>query len=631
MRDFNKAIAFIFVLVVFANCMFPIRSETRTQTGAVISNTPWITAATNLVVTNKTLNYNQSFNDDDFQFYVKNYTFPIAGALVSLYYSSNLTLYSNKTTVGDGSTIFYNVPRSTYIWNVTLASYPGIFRTGIMVSHGPEAFATVRIGNLDWSNNDDDLNASVVDIEGKTAKGLNFSIVFRDNVSVWSQVVLGTSGIAYFSEIPKGNYTWKVTVMTGTYAGYVIQQANFVSDGTSILVHDIVAPLVEGAQYYGLEVFTYYETSLTPVSGALVNVTYRNGTEIDYRYTPTNGTVRFLTLPVAFVNWTVTLDAKLLENHWYNLTSASTDIRKPVITSPGDREFLYGTKNSTITWTVADENPKTLKIYVNSALNKTVGWASSPFNCTFNVTGYALGRYSVQLVADDKNSNEAKDTINLRIYENITPVIVGPSDVEYYFNETGHSIRWNITEAHMDMYMVIRNGTALTNGSLQSEKPYVLVSVDGLSIGTYVYSCRVNDTSGNFAIDNVTVSVKRYEIPPEFLYTPPTVYYSLGDMNIIRNWTVQDKFKLSYNITVDAVLVVSDLWRSENITFDFSGLSQGQHLVVLTVADLGGNMASSQVIVIVYPPLIVEAMIVGAFAAGGIVVVALVVWFVKYR
>jgi hypothetical protein len=102
-------------------------------------------------------------------------------------------------------------------------------------------------------------------------------------------------------------------------------------------------------------------------------------------------------------------------------------------------------------------------------------------------------------------------------------------------------------------------------------------------------------------------------------------------MNIIRNWTVQDKFKLSYNITVDAVLVVSDLWRSENITFDFSGLSQGQHLVVLTVADLGGNMASSQVIVIVYPPLIVEAMIVGAFAAGGIVVVALVVWFVKYR
>jgi len=631
MRDFNKAIALTLILVVFASYTVPIGFESSTQTGPVASNTPWTTAATNLVVTNRTINYNQSFNDDDFLFYVKNYTLPIAGARVSLYNATDLTLYSNKTTVGDGSATFYNVPRSTYRWNVTLPLFPSIFKTGIMVSNGPEAFATVRIGNLDWQNDDDDLNASVVDIEGNPAKGLNFSIVFRDNSSAWSQVVLGTSGTAYFSEIPKGNYTWKVAVMSGTYAGTVLQQANFTSDGTAILVHNIIAPLFVGANYYGLEVFTYYETSESPIAGSLVNVTYRNGTVIDYKYTPANGTVRFLELPVAFVNWTVTLDGKLLGSYSYNLTSVSADIRDPVITSPGDKEFLYETENVTITWTVADENPQTLKIYVDSVLNKTITWSTSPYNCTLNVTGYALGRYSVQLVAIDKNSNEARDTINLRIYENVTPVIVGPSDIEYVFNETGHSIRWNITESHMDKYMVSRDGTSVANGSLTADQPYVHVSVDGLSIGTYVYSCWVNDTSGNSAIDNVTVQVKRDDVPPVFVYSPPTIYYSVGDINIVRNWTATDQFKFTYNITIDGVLIVSEKWTSESISFDFSGLPEGRYSVVLTVVDLGGNAVASEVVVIVSAALIVNAMIVAAVATGGVIVLGLVLWFVKYR
>jgi hypothetical protein len=386
-----------------------------------------------------------------------------------------------------------------------------------------------------------------------------------------------------------------------------------------------------GAQYYGLEVFTYYETSVTPVAGALVNVTYRNGTVIDYGYTPVNGTVRFLELPIAFINWTVILGGKLLGAYWYNLTTAATDIRRPIITGPGDKEFLYGTNNITITWTVSDEHPQTLKIYVNSLLNKTVGWTTSPFNYTLNVTGYGLGRYSVRLVALDKNSNEARDNISLRIYENVTPIIIGQSDVEYYFNETGHNIRWNITEEHMDKYVVARNDTNVVNGSLSFDKPFVLVNVDGLAVGTYVYSCRVNDTSGNYAIDNVTVHVKRDDVSPVFVYSPPTVYYSLGDVNIVRNWTAQDQFKFWYNITVDGLLVVSERWTSESISFDFSGLAQGQHSVVLTVVDLGGNAVTSEVAVIVYAPLIVQAMIVAAASAGVIIVIGLVIWFLKYR
>lgn len=631
MRDFKRTIAFILILVIFANYAYPIRIDTGMQTGAVLSKTPWTTAGTNLVVTNTTINYNQAFWDDSFLFFVKNGTLPIAGANVSLYNVTDLKLYSSKSTVGDGSAVFYYVPQGTYRWNVTLPLFPGVFKTGIMVSNGPEAYATVKIGNLDWRNDDDDLNATVIDIEGKPAKGLNFSIVFRGNSSVWSQVVLGTNGSAYFSEIPKENYTWKVTVMSGPYAGDVLRKGNFTSNGTAVLVHQTVAPLFAGAKYYGLEVFTYYETSISPVAGALVNVTYKNGSVIDSRYTPANGTVRFLELPVAFINWTVTLDGKQLGKYWYNLTTVSTDIRKPEIIDFGDKEFLYGTNNITVAWTVSDENPQTLKVYVNNALNKTTSWTTSPYNYTFNVTGYGLGRYSLRLVAVDKNSNQAENTIKLRIYENVTPIIVGPSDTEYYYNQTGHTIRWNVTEAHMDKYVVTKDGEIVAQGSLNPDQPHVDLSVDGLNIGTYVYSCKVNDTSGNFAIDNVTVQVKRDEVPPVFVYSPPTIYYSLGDTNIVRNWTARDDFKSTYNITIDGVLVVSGNWRSESISFDFSGLSEGLHSVILTVLDLGGNAASSGITVVVSAPLITQVMIVTAAALGGLVLVGLVLWFVKFR
>jgi hypothetical protein len=99
----------------------------------------------------------------------------------------------------------------------------------------------------------------------------------------------------------------------------------------------------------------------------------------------------------------------------------------------------------------------------------------------------------------------------------------------------------------------------------------------------------------------------------------------------VRNWTVTDDFKLSYNITIDGSLVVSGLWKSEKISFDFAGLSQGLHSVVLTVVDLGNNSVSSTVTVVVSPPLVVEAMIVAAVTALAVVIVVIVLWFVKYR
>ncbi len=629
MNNRYRIFTFLLALLVMSGMLLPIAIDNRHAVVVTPTAQPMSTAATNLVVVNRTFNYDQQFNDDDFEFYVYNGTFEVALANVTLYNSTDNAKYASKLTVGDGSAVFYNVPQGIWEWNVT---WSGATKNGVMVSNGPEAFATWKLGNLDWANDYDDLLVTVTDIDGNPAQGLNFTLYSRDTTSIVQQFILGSTGIANISDIPNGNYTWLVTVASGSYLGDVLLQENFTANGTAVLVHQIMGPFAGNHNLYDLEVFTYYETSIDPVEGALVNVTYKNGTVIAYQYTPANGTVTFLDLPIAFINWTVSYLGKPvgLGSYSYNLTTVSTDAWPPEIQSPGDQEYIFGTSNLTITWNVTDRYPGQLDLYIDGTLNNTVSWTNQT-SYTFNATGFKIGIYKLKLVATDLNDNHAEDTITLRVYENITPVITAPDDVSFYYTETGHSIRWNLTDPYLDSYILYRNGTKITNGSLSEDEPFYSYALTGLAIGTYNFTLWVNDTSNNWATDQVIVPVMRDDVMPEFTYVPPTLSYAQGDTDLVRNWTATDQFMHSYSIAVDGHVVVQGAWKSKTISFDFSGLAQGIHNVTLSVTDLGGNTASSTVEVIVGPPMELVALEVVGVLAVAIIVIGLAVWYVKYR
>ncbi len=590
-------------------------------------------ASTNLIVTNETFNNDAEFNDDDFVFHVRNYTHIVAGATVTLINTTDSSVYASKITVGDGSAVFYNVPQGLYIWNVTWSEAPDVFKSGVLRSDGPEAFVDFQIGNLDLQNDDDDIVATVTDIDGDPGEGLNFTVYNRDTNTTFSEVVLPANGTATIDDIPVGNYTYFVTVMSGTYAGTVLVESNFTSDGTKKLVHQSIGPFVGDPDYYDLEVFTYYETTLDPVSGALVNVTYYNGTEIKSKTTGSNGTVQFMDLPVAFINWTVTFGSDVLGTYSYNLTTSSTDIRDPVITSPGDQEFLYDNHNMTITWTVYDEHPFKVEVYIDGTLNTTKMWNASlhTFEYTFNMTTSAISVYEVRLVAYDLNSNTAEDTISVRIYETVAPTIDGPDDIEYYFTETGNSLQWNASDDFLNMYEIYRDGDSIRNGTFDPENPFVSINVDDLPIGVHNYTLKVNDTSGNTAYDTVFVTVKLDDVAPVITYEPGDIYYDRGTVDIVRNWTATDRFKDVYNITVDGFVVVQQDWTSETIEFDFSGLSDGIHYVTLRVYDQGGNYAKSTVLVHVSLPTSFKIVLIFGSIAVLVTAVSFVFWHLKKR
>ncbi len=631
MKNTYKAFAFLLTLLMVAS-VFPTAVPTGVNVVVSPGESTHTNAATNLVVTNETINQGGEFNDDDFEFFVYNGSLPISTANVTLTNNTDGAFHESKLTDGTGKAQFFNVPVGVWHWNVTWAAEPDMYENGTMVSDGPEVFWDDVFGNLDWENDDDDMNVTFTDIDNNPADGLNFTIKFRDNITIWNQMILGTDGVASYYDIPIENYTWYITVDSGPYDGTVLDVQNFTTDGTTLLIQQILAQFTGDENHQDLEVYTYFETTIAPLVGAVIELMYYNGSVIDTQTTPTNGTVRFIDLPVAYVNVTATFSGDPIGvGMWgYNLTTIGSDIRDPTITGPDDQDYLIGTENITLTWQIDDEYPDAFVILVDGVTNTTIDWTNQT-EYTFNATGMPIAVYNITLVADDQNGNSEFDSVMLTIYEAVDPVIDGPDDLEYYFTETGYTLQWNITDEYMNNYTITLDGDDLSSGELDPDSPFILISVDGLSIGVHVYIFMANDTSGNSATDSVTVTVIIDNVAPVITYEPDTVSYAQGDINIIRNWTAADEYMDYYTIKVDGFVIETGVWDSEIINFDFSGLLAGVHSVELTVYDLGGNTDSSVVEVVVSTPTAVTAMFLVIGIAASLIVVGLIYWRIKFH
>jgi len=633
----NRAIALLFIMFFIASAVIPIAFNSNPVANVSLVDTPHAPSSTNYVVTVRVFNQLQAFDDDDFEFRVLNGTLPLSNAWVRLFNVTDMALKYNDFTDGNGYVKFYNVHVGTYKWNVSSAADPLTpDKTGQIISNGPEASVTILSGNIDSDNDEDDLNATVRDVEGNLANNLNFSIHFSGNDSIYAQVEV-TNGRADFEDILAGDYIWYLSVLNGPYAGYLLDWGTFQSNGTQHLVYHSIGPIIGDPYLFDLEVFTYFETSLTPIVGATIDLMYKNGTMIDTKTTPANGTVLFVDLPIAFINWTVTYAGQPvgLGNYSYDLTTAASDVRNPIISSPGDQSILYDSENVTITWHLEDEYPSSIKLYVDDILNITFSWVNSTYDYVYNMSAsfgeFVIGNYDVKLVAYDQNGNFAEDIINLRIYENVTPVIDGPDPIEFYYTITGKSLLWNVTDEFVNQYRITDNDTEVATGDIDSERPVITISLNGLNIGVHNFTLYANDTSGNTATYSVLVTVLRDDITPMIIYSPPDLAYAQGDLVPMKNWTATDDFKDYYTISVDGEIRVNTTWISDNIGFDFSGLIEGSHTVTLKVYDRGGNYAESTVTVLVSQSTVSRYIIFSGLVILAAIGLVALVWFVRYR
>lgn len=635
MTNTKRAFAILLTFLVIAS-VYPTAVPMSNGITIIQSDTQHVTSETTLVVTVDVEDFEENFNDDDFTFTVKNGTQAIAGATIRITNNTDGSLYDEQDTTGFGTYLFENVPVGIWAYNVTWDATPDLFENGTIESNGPQVLYDELLGNIDGDNDDDDLNVTFTDADGDIAEGLNFTIINYTSPTTWEvlfQMDLGSDGLGSHQDISIGNYSWLITIDTGDYSGTVLAQQNFTTDGTILFANLTLSQFTGSADYQDLEVYTSWETTLDPLEGAIIDLMYYNGTLIDTRTTSANGSIRFIDLPISAINVTITYDGKDIGvgNWFYNLTLIAYDIRPPTVTGPGNITKLEGTPNITITWQIYDEFPGDLEVFVDGISNTTVDWTNET-EYTFNATGLAIGVYDIKLVASDELGKSAENVTVLTIREDVLPVIDGPDDLEFYWTETGYTLRWNVTEDNMHKYTISLDDDEIEGGYLNPDLPFVEITLNNLGAGLHEYIFMANDTSGNSASDSVNVTVLTDDLAPVITYTPDTVSYPRGEEAVIRNWTATDDYMDYYTIEVDGIEEVHAIWDSEDIEFDFAGLDDTiTHTVTLTVYDLGGNSASSTVEVVVTLPTAILGLGLVAGIVAAVVVIGIFVWFAKYR
>ncbi len=190
----------------------------------------------------------------------------------------------------------------------------------------------------------------------------------------------------------------------------------------------------------------------------------------------------------------------------------------PTIDHPDDFSYNAEETGNVIEWNPEDSHPDNFEIYRNGTTVKSGLWNSTEETITISVDGLGSGTHNFTILVVDIGGNTVSDQVMVLVISDTTvPSINHPTDIVYTEGATGFLIAWTPYDDHPSEYEVFRNGTLIESGDWNSSTETIQISVDGLDVGTWNYTVRVVDTSGNAVTDQVFVTVQ-----PSTTMTSPT-------------------------------------------------------------------------------------------------------------
>ena len=181
----------------------------------------------------------------------------------------------------------------------------------------------------------------------------------------------------------------------------------------------------------------------------------------------------------------------------------------------------------------------------------------------------------------------------------------------------------------------------MVNGTWTSGVP-VIVSVDGLPVGSYNYTIIATNSLGD-GVQN-TVNVMVLLPPPAFTNHPINVSYAKGTKGNTISWNITDSDvgTTSYTIFRNGTQVANGTWASGvPVSINVDGLAVGSYNYTIIVSNgLGSHVEDTVIAKVFVPPnaggtssggSTIAVMVIITLAAGGIVISAAMVTTRKRR
>ncbi|MHA2023376.1 MAG: right-handed parallel beta-helix repeat-containing protein [Candidatus Thorarchaeota archaeon] len=301
------------------------------------------------------------------------------------------------------------------------------------------------------------------------------------------------------------------------------------------------------------------------------------------------------------------------------------DIVLPVIDAPIDIEYELGTTGQYITWSPTDDHPDMYQIMRNGVVIDAGVWDGT--DITHDVSGLVGGVYNYSLKVNDTCANFAFDDVLVTVPDTVVPIIEGPDDFHYEYGTTNHNIIWKVIEFNPHYFEVFRNETQIDSGQWNGSD--IVISSDGLDLGTYNYTLTVSDASNNNASSTVMVSVEDTISP--VISSLEDTQFTIGTTGHNLTWVLEDPNPFSYEVVMHSIVITSGTWNStgETVTIILDYMIVGTHFITITITDLGGNEESDVVIVSILPASIATDpmlfLVIVSGGAGAVLVVIIII------
>ncbi|MFW9849235.1 MAG: right-handed parallel beta-helix repeat-containing protein [Candidatus Thorarchaeota archaeon] len=178
-------------------------------------------------------------------------------------------------------------------------------------------------------------------------------------------------------------------------------------------------------------------------------------------------------------------------------------------------------------------------------------------------------------------------------YAPTEPIISNPQDVYYAEGSVGNEILWYALDDSLKEWAVTIDGDPWDSDAWNFDN--ITVNIDGLSYGTYTVVVTLWDVDLNSVTDTVILHVFD-GTHPTISNTPNTVAFTTGTGQTL-SWEVSDLHPDTYTAYLDGEEWDTGSWSNGVLEINIDGMDEGEHSLLMEIADIDGNIAFDPVLI----------------------------------